>query len=260
MRCRSDVFGELELLAKQGQHLQGVAAVNVAAVELLELSPYHLHQLLVRGMGQVLLIEPMGFVDVKLGAAFGNLFQGEGLDQFGHAEQLSVVRRMPAQQGQHVGDGFGEVTRLSVSAGGFTRLGIGPLKGEHREAQAISVAFGQFAVSFGLQQEGQVSKLGHHIFPAQVAVQHHVQRGRWQPLFSANDMADAHQIIVNDVRQMVGRHAIALEQNFVIHGGGIHDHPSANFIVKANLFLSGQFDANHVGISAFQTSFHLVLT
>ena len=77
------------------------------------------------------------------------------------------------------------------------------------------------------------------LVPAKGLVDEHVQwRGR-QPFLAAQDMRDLHKVVVDDDRQVIGRHAVALEQHRINWNALVFDH---------------YFAANRVvdGCSAFQ--------
>nr|GFC95469.1 hypothetical protein [Tanacetum cinerariifolium] len=128
---------------------------------------------------------------------------------------------------------FGDYLLVVAAAhGGLAGFGIGaaPLQRKHREAEAVAVALAELARAIGLEQQRQVGKVRHRFLPAQIPVQQHVQRRGGQPLLAPNDVGDVHQVVVHDVGQVVGRHAIRLHQHLVIDGARMHHDPAANQI------------------------------
>ena len=50
---------------------------------------------------------------------------------------------------------------------------------------------------------------------------------------------DAHQMIVDDVGQMVGRHTVSFEKDLVVHVVCVHAHPTADSVLETNLVVAG---------------------
>ncbi len=71
-------------------------------------------------------------------------------------------------------------------------------------------------------------------------------------------MRDLHQVVIYDVGQVVGGHAVALEQHLIVQLGGVHIHPAADFVVEAHVLLAGHLEADDVGFSGFQAALHLI--
>ena len=130
--------------------------------------------------------------------------QVEKLHQLVHRHEFLIISRIPTQQGQEIDDGFGQVACLPIAGRHLTGLGVVPFEGKYREAQTVAVSLAQFAIAFRLQQQGQVGKGGHRVFPAESTVEQHVQWGRRQPLLAADDVRNFHQVVIHDVGQMVG--------------------------------------------------------
>ena len=82
------------------------------------------------------------------------------------------------------------------------------LEREDGESETVSVTLGELAVSVGLEQQRQVGKLGHGVRPSERAIEEHVERGRGQPFLTADDMTDLHQVVIDDVSQVVGGQVI----------------------------------------------------
>ncbi len=85
--------------------------------------------------------------------------------------------------------------------------------------------------------------------PAEGAVQQHVLgRGR-DPLLAADDVGDAHEVIVDHVRQVVGRKPIGFDQHLIVDLGIGDGDGSAQAVVEHRLALVGHRQAHHVGLA-----------
>ena len=71
-------------------------------------------------------------------------------------------------------------------------------------------------------------------------------------------MGNLHQSIVHHIGQMVGRHAVALEEDFVVQLRSLHHHQTPDTILNADFSSPGHFESNHVRLSGFQASGHLI--
>ena len=58
----------------------------------------------------------------------------EEANEFVHRHEFLVGAWVPAEEGQHVDHGLGEVALLAVAAGDFAALGVVPLEREDGEA------------------------------------------------------------------------------------------------------------------------------
>ena len=174
-------------------------------------------QLVVVHVHQVLVVEPLALLEVEFGALARTVVDGKFLDELVHREHLAVVTGIPAQQGEEVDHGLRQVTGLTVAAGVLTALGVVPVQREHGEAQAVAVALAQLALAVRLEQQRQVNKCGHGVLPAEGLIQQHVQWCTGQPLLAADDMRHLHQVVINDVGQVIGGQIVgALVEHLVI--------------------------------------------
>ncbi|GBD05395.1 hypothetical protein HRbin20_00978 [bacterium HR20] len=72
-------------------------------------------------------------------------------------------------------------------------------------------------------------------FPPKCLVEQDVLGSRRQPLFAADDVGDAHQVVVDDVCQVVGGVAIALEEHLVVNVFAWHNDGATNAVVELDL-------------------------
>ena len=133
-----------------------------------------------------------------------------------------------------------------------------PVEREDGEAEAVAVALAEFAVALGFEQQGQVGELRHGGLPAKGSVEHHVERGRRQPLFTTDDVGDLHQVVVDDVGQVVGGHAVALEEHLVVQQAAVHGDVATDEVVHGDVKVLGELEAHHVGLAAVDATLHFV--
>ena len=209
---------------------------------------------------EVFLVVPLGLVRVELGAGFLHFVQREGLHQLRQGEHFAVVSGVPAQHGQQVHEGLGEVTVLPVAVGHFTGLGVLPGQREHGEAQFVTVPLGEFSVADGLQKKRQVGEAGHGVLPAEGLVQQIVQRQGRQPLLSADHLRDFHQVVVHYVGEVVGGELIGpFPQHLVVQGVRIHFHVAADEVFHLHDAVVGHLEADGPVRGGFQQALHLLL-
>ena len=165
-------------------------------------------QLLVAAQLQVLVVEPLAFLEVELRARLAHALQRELRDEFVHCVHLLVSGVVPSEQGKEVYHRFGVVSALAIAARHAAVFLIVELEREHGETESVSVAFAEFAVAIGLEQQWQVSESGHCIFPPEGAIEQHMQGCTRQPLLAADDMTHLHEMVVHNVREVVGRQVV----------------------------------------------------
>ena len=156
---------------------------------------------------------------------------------------------MPAEEREHVEERLGVVAFFAVAGRHLARHRIGPVEREHRKAEAVAVAFAQLAVAVGFQQQGQVGELGHHVFPAEGAVEQHMQRSRGQPFLPADHVGDLHEVIVHHIGEVVGRHAVALKEHLIVEQVRLHAHLATDEVVQHDGVEFGDLEADHIGFA-----------
>ena len=62
-----------------------------------------------------------------------------------------------------------------------------------------------------------------------------VQRRAGDPLLGADDMGDGHEVVVDDVRQVIGRKPIGLQQHGIVQIGVLEDDRAAQLILDDRL-------------------------
>ena len=122
-----------------------------------------------------------------------------------------------------------------------------PLKGEDGEAQFVAIALRELTIAGGFQEEGKVSKAGHGVFPSESAIEQHMEWSRRQPLFTTNHVRDVHQVVIYDVRQVIGGELVcAFVEHFVVENRGIDNHITANQVVYVYIFARLDFETYHI--------------
>ena len=100
----------------------------------------------------------------------------------------------------------------------------------------------------------------HRIFPAESLVQHIVKRERRQPLLSADDLADFHEMVVHDVCKMISREFVSpLPEHFVIKGIGIDLDMAADKVIHLHYRVLRHLEAYGPCISGLEEILYLVL-
>ncbi len=103
------------------------------------------------------------------------MLQREQLCEFFQGKDFLLGARIPTEKCQHVDEGFGEIAVFFVSVPFLAGGGVGEFHGEHGEAHFVTVAFAEFAIAHGLQNQRQVGEPGHGVFPSESPVEQHVQ-------------------------------------------------------------------------------------
>ena len=82
-----------------------------------------------------------------------------------------------------------------------------------------------------------MGELRHGVFPAEGAVQQHVQRRTGQPLLAAYYVGDFHQVVVNYVGKVVsGQFVRAFVEHLVVEDVALDNHVAANHVVYVYVF------------------------
>ena len=89
----------------------------------------------------------------------------------------------------------------------------------------------------------------HRVLPAKGAVEQHVERCRRQPLLAADDVRHLHQVVVDDVGQMVGRQLVgALPQHLIVEDRAVDADVAANYVVDVHILARLDEEADDVGV------------
>ena len=206
-----------------------------------------LGDLLIALAQDILMVEPDALLVIELGTRLGATAYIESLHQLVEGEKLLLGAGIPAQQSQEIDDGLGEITTLAETGRNLPRLGVCPLQGEYRETQAVAITLAKLSLSLGLEQQRQMGEAGHGVLPTESPVKQHMKRGGGQPLLTADDMGNLHQVVIDYIGQMIGGKLVrALEKHFVVENIGLHHHFSPDHIVYAHLLARVYLEAHGI--------------
>ena len=150
-------------------------------------------EVLGRHIADIVGVEVGELFDVENGGGLGDARNVEGLSQLGHGEELllgALAARRPAEE-RHIVQNGGrqEALRLEVLVA------------------RVAVALGHFVLA--VAHDGGAVDIGRDL-PAERLVEQVVLRRGGKVLAAAHHMGDAHEMIVDDVGEVVGRQAVAL--------------------------------------------------
>ena len=100
--------------------------------------------------------------------------------------------------------------------------------------------------------------IGGHLPPESLVEQIILGGGR-QVLAAPDHVGNAHQVVVDDVGEVVGGQAVGLEQHLIVQGAVFHGDVPKDRVGKGSLPAGGNFLANHVGYSGGQLLANLLL-
>ena len=84
--------------------------------------------------------------------------------------------------------------------------------------------------------------------------------GRGQPLLATDDMGDFHQVVVDDVGQVIGRQLVGtLVEHLVIEDVALHTHLTANQVVDQYLLSGFNLETDYVLMAGSHQLFHFLL-
>ena len=206
------------------------------------------------------MIEPRRLHIVEAGSVARTFLQVEELHQLVHGENLAVVvAGIPAQQGQEVHHGLGQIALLPIAAAHLARPRVVPFEGEDGESQLVSITLAQLAVAYRLEQQRQMGKAGHRVLPAECLVEQDVERCRGEPFLATDDMRYLHEVIVHDVGQMISGQLVGtLIEHLVVQDARVDAHLASNQVVHQHLASRLDEEAHDVLLPAVYHALHLV--
>ena len=83
--------------------------------------------------------------------------------------------------------------------------------------------------------------------------------GGGQILTAADDVGDAHQVVVHNICKVVGGHSVGLDEDLVVHLAVLDLDVAVDHVVKAGHALLGDLLADDVGLTCGQTLLDLLL-
>ena len=150
---------------------------------------------------EVLAVDPAQLVVVEDGRGLREALEAEMLDELLHGEDFLVrVLRVPAEECDVVYDGLRQVAGLDEVVKGGGAMALRELRGG---------AVGVLAHDRGEVNEGRQ-------LPAVALVEQYVLRRGGDEFRAADDVRDVHEMVVDDVGEVIGRHAVALQQHLIL--------------------------------------------
>ena len=101
-------------------------------------------QFFVVAVQNIFVVKPLPFDVIKLCAGFRTFRQVEKSDEVVHTQQLLVVARIPAEQGQEIHHRFRQVAALAIARRSLARFWVCPFQREDGKAQTVAVPFRKF--------------------------------------------------------------------------------------------------------------------
>ena len=125
----------------------------------------HVSDVAVAAQLDITVVEPLAFLVIELGAALAAMGEVEESDHLIEGHQLDVVAGVPPEQCKEVDHGLRQVATLAVARRLFATLRVVPLEGEDGEPEAVTIALAQLASALRLEQQRQMRKLRHRVYP-----------------------------------------------------------------------------------------------
>ena len=105
-----------------------------------------------------------------------------------------------------------------------------------------------------------MSKLRHRILPAKSLIKQYMKRCTWQPLFTTNNMGYLHQMIVDDICEVISRQLVCtLIEHLIIEDVSLHANLTTDKIVDKNLLASIDLKADNILLTIGNELFYLFL-
>ena len=240
---------EIQLLGDLAQHL--APGLQVCAQQLFVDGAVHgavdprlglLLKLLGAQAADILRIDGAQLEGVEDGGGLGDALRGPDLDQLRQGEDLLLgvlAAGAPAQQADIVQHRLSQVALCHQILIACIAVALGQL--------VLCVLHHRRAVDIG----GDV--------PAKGLIQQVILGGGGQVLAAADDVGNAHQVVVHHVSKVVGGHPIGLDEDLVVHLAVVHLDVAVHHIVKAGHALTGDLLADDVRLACGKALFHFLL-
>ena len=240
---------EIQLLGDLAQHL--APGLQVCAQQLFVDGAVHgavdprlglFLELLGAQAADILRIDGAQLEGVEDGGRLGDALRGPDLDQLRQGEDLLLgvlAAGAPAQQTDIVQHRLGQVALCHQILIAGIAVALGQL--------ILCVLHHRRAVDIG----GDV--------PAKGLIQQVILGGRGQILAAADDVGNAHQVVVHNIGKVIGGHPVGLDQDLVVHLAVVHLDVAVHHIVKAGHTLAGDLLANDVRLACGKALFHFLL-
>ena len=102
-------------------------------------------------------------------------------------------------------------------------------------------------------------KGGHCVGPAKGLVEQHVERSTGQPLLAAYDVAHLHEVVVDNVGQVIGGQVVGLLiEHLVVENRRVDGHIATQQVVHHDIAAWLHLEAHHIVLAAVDKRFHLL--
>ena len=180
----------------------------------------------------------------------GNVEDSGRLGNAGHIEDTAqllegedlllgiLTAGRPTQQRHIVEDGLSEITAcLQILVAG------------------IAMALGHLVL--GVAHDGGAVDIGGN-FPTKCLVQQIVLGSRGEILAAAHHMGDTHQMVIDDVGEVVGGQTVALQKHLIVQRGVFHSNIAEDSIVEGGAALCGDALTNDIGLTGGNAGLSLI--
>ena len=161
------------------------------------------------------------------------------MHQLVEGEKLTVVAGVPAHKRQVVDQRLGQVALLDVVA-----------------VIRVAIALGQLVLR--VAHDGRQVDVLRDV-PAEGLIEQVILRRGGEVFHTAHDVGDAHQVVVDDVREIVGGHAIRLDQHHIVQRVVGHGDVAEYEVVITGLTFGGRVHADDVGDARGQLGINFLL-
>lgn len=155
----------------------------------------------------------------KIAPAFEKVFRIELLRQLRHGQQFFALGNLDEEQAEEVHERFRQVTESGVIGDRGRVLAL-------RQLRLVGVAH---------QRQMHEDRR----FKTEILIDQDVLRNGGEPFLAACDMRDLHQMVVDDVRHVIGRHAVGLEQHLHVDGFPRYLHVAIDAVAELAGTLGG---------------------
>ena len=100
----------------------------------------------------------------------------------------------------------------------------------------------------GVPHDGRAVHIGGDV-PAKALIEQVILGGRGQILAAADHVGNAHQVVVDDVGEVIGGQAVTLDKHLVVQGLVLHGDVAEDGIVEGGGALVGDFLADDIGLA-----------
>ena len=135
-----------------------------------------------------------------------------------------------------------------------------PFQREDRKAETVAVPLAELALALRLQQQRQMGKTRHAVFPAESTIKQDVQRRTGQPLLTTDDMGYFHQVVVDNVGKMIGRQLVrTLVKHLVVQDVTFDADIAPNHVVDMDFLSRIDLEADNKLLSVVNQTVHFFL-